>query len=192
MPHPFSIALKVVWGLFIIYWLWSARKIKLSSKMESIPKRFLLYWLPVLVAVFLIGPGDWFGRTWLREQFVPHSYFVETIGLLIVILGGIIAVWARYLLGRNWSLVVQVKEDHELIKNGPYGIVRHPIYSGLLTMFLGNAIMVGDWRGLIAVAILFISFYFKLKKEEIWLGEYFGEQYKQYKEHTRMIIPGIL
>lgn len=94
--------------------------------------------------------------------------------------------------GKNWSLSVQKKENHELIKSGPYSILRHPIYTGILLIFIGNTIIVGDYRGIIAVVIVFISFWFKLKKEEKWLTEIFGEKYLNYAENTKAIIPYLL
>lgn len=192
MHHVFSIALKIVWGIVLMYWIWSAFKIKTNLKTESLIKRALLYWFPLIIAGLLLGPGDWFAHNIIRKQFVPHSYFVESIGLSICVIGAFIAIWSRQLIGKNWSLAVQLKEDHELIQKGPYSLVRHPIYSGLILLFLGNAIMVGDWRGLIAVAIVFASFLYKSLKEESWLTDQFGTKYESYKENTDMFIPGIL
>ncbi|MCB0746157.1 MAG: isoprenylcysteine carboxylmethyltransferase family protein [Ignavibacteriae bacterium] len=192
MHHEFSLALKIVWAVVLIYWLWSARKIKSFSKIESISKRAFFYWLPLAIGALLLGPGNWFGNNIIREQFVPHSYLVEFIGLAVCIFGAFIAIWSRQLIGKNWSLAVQLKEDHELIQKGPYSLVRHPIYSGLILLFLGNAVMVGDWRGLIAVAIVFASFLYKSRKEENWLIAQFGTKYKNYKKNTDMFIPGIL
>jgi len=151
-----------------------------------------MYWLPLFVAVLLLGPGEWFGHSWLRERFVPHGRWVEAIGLGIVWAGVLIACWARYVLGRNWSSVVQLKVDHELIEHGPYRLVRHPIYTGLLVAFFGNAVMVGDWRGLIAVAIVFASFWRKLRLEETWLGEFFGSRYDEYRQRSYALLPGII
>jgi protein-S-isoprenylcysteine O-methyltransferase Ste14 len=113
-------------------------------------------------------------------------------GLVFCFTGFLIACQARYLLGKNWSLSVQKKEKHELILTGVYKFVRHPIYTGLLLMFFGNAIIVGDWRGLIAVAIVFISFWFKLRKEEKWLMEIFGEEYVEYKRGTKALVPWVI
>ena len=73
------------------------------------------------------------------------------------------AVWARVYLGRNWSGTVTVKQDHELIRSGPYGFVRHPIYTGLLLAMLGTAIAIGEWRGLVAFALFTIGFLLKLR-----------------------------
>ncbi len=136
--------------------------------------------------------GEWFGHTLIRENFVPHTNFIGIIGLVFCILGAIIACWSRYKLGRNWSLSVQKKENHELIHSGIYKIVRHPIYTGLLLLFIGNTIIVGDYRGIIAVLIVFISFWLKLTKEEKLLTENFGSQYIEYRKKTKALIPYIL
>ncbi|MGH8062306.1 MAG: methyltransferase family protein [Pseudoxanthomonas sp.] len=192
MSHEFSAALRITWCVVLFYWFWSARQAKPSIQTEPLGKRLLAYWLPLLVAVLLLGPGEWFGHGPLREQFVPHSFAVESGGLVLCIAGAFLACWSRYLLGRNWSGTVQLKQDHELIERGPYQWVRHPIYSGLLLLFLGNAIMVGDWRGLLAVAIVFVSFWRKLKLEERWLSQHFGETYRAYMQRTKALIPALL
>lgn len=181
--------LTATWLVVILYWLWNAIGAKRTSKSESVGKRLLLYWLPPFVAALLLGPGDWFGHTWLRENFVPHTDTVGIIGLFFCVSGAFIACWSRFLLGRNWALSVQLKQEHELIVTGPYAYVRHPIYTGLLMMFAGNALIVGDYRGILAVAIVFVSFWYKLRKEEMWLGSLFGEKYNKYKKiHTRLFL----
>jgi protein-S-isoprenylcysteine O-methyltransferase Ste14 len=88
--------------------------------------------------------------------------------------------------------VVQVKQDHELIQRGPYRFVRHPIYTGLLLAFFGTAVAIGEWRGLICVAIVAASFWFKLRLEERWMRENFGAAYEQYMQRTKALIPGVL
>jgi len=70
--------------------------------------------------------------------------------------------------------------------------VRHPIYSGLLLAFLGTALMIGEWRALLAAAITAISFWRKLRLEERWLGEYFGAAYADYMRRVKALVPGIL
>ena len=142
--------------------------------------------------MLLLGPGEWFGHSWLRENFIEHTDLVGTIGLSISLTGAIIACTSRYTLGKNWSLSVQEKEDHRLVQNGIYKLVRHPIYTGLLFLFLGNVIIVGDYRGIIAILIVFISFWFKLKKEEKLLSETFGLRYIEYKKRTKALIPYLL
>ncbi|HUA78797.1 MAG TPA: isoprenylcysteine carboxylmethyltransferase family protein [Dyella sp.] len=145
-----------------------------------------------MVALLLLGPGEWFGHSALREQFVPHTTLVYALGLALVVLGAALAIVSRMMLGRNWSASVQLKQEHELITVGPYRFIRHPIYTGLLILFLGDAVMVGDWRGLLAVAIVFVSFWRKLRLEEAWLAAHFGEPYQHYQARTKALIPALL
>ncbi len=88
------------------------------------------------MAVFLLGlfllASDRFRDGWLGLRFMPASYGVQVAGLALTVAGCLFAIWARITLGGNWSGRVTVKEGHELIVKGPYGLARHPIYSGIL------------------------------------------------------------
>jgi protein-S-isoprenylcysteine O-methyltransferase Ste14 len=192
MPLFATAGLRLSWGAVLAYWAWSAHRAKRTEQIEPRALRLLAYWLPLAIAFSLLGPGEWFGDSVLREQFVPHSLPVYGIGLASCVAGAALAIWSRWLLGSNWSSVVALKQDHELIEAGPYRHVRHPIYSGLLLLFLGNALMVGDWRGLLAVAIVAASFWRKLRVEEAWLTQRFGEHYRDYLGRTRALVPGVL
>lgn len=191
MSEYIKISLKIIWLIVIGYWVFSSFKVKNVEKTSSFFKNFIFYWFPLIAAIFLLGPGDWFGDSWLREKFVDHTNTVGLIGLFLCIIGAVICCYSRYLLGKNWSLVVQQKENHELIKNGIYGIIRNPIYTGLLFLFAGNAIIVGDYRAIIAVLIILISFLFKIKKEEQLLSELFKNDYDEYRQKTKALIPYI-
>jgi len=182
----------VCWYFLLAWWLWSARGNKVVARGEPWMTRLLLYWMPLTLAFVLLGPGDWFGRTWLREGIVPHTLPFFATAFVIVAAGVALACWSRYLLGRNWSSVVQIKKDHELIEAGPYRYIRHPIYSGLLLAFIGTAIREGDVRGIVAVLIVLASFWRKLQMEERMLGETFGGAYAAYKARTAALIPGVL
>lgn len=192
MSNYIKIVLQICWIIIILYWFYSRNKTKKVNQQEGFVKRFFYYILPLMVAVLLLGPGEWFGHSIIRENFVEHTNFVGIVGLVFCLGGTFLACWARYNLGNNWSLSVQEKENHQLIKSGIYGIIRHPIYSGLLMLFVGNAIIVGDYRGIIAVLIVFISFWYKLLKEEKILLSIFGNQYTEYKKKTKALIPYIL
>ena len=98
---------------------------------------------------------------------------------------------ARRWLGRNWSGTVTVKHDHELVTGGPYGIVRHPIYTGLLGGFIGSAIALGEWRGLVAVVLVLIAFMRKIRLEERWMQERFGDAYRRYRQRVPALVPGL-
>lgn len=189
MPPFFEHALRICWLAFIAYWLWSARRVKAPKHAESLARRFFAHWLPLIVAVLLLGPGGWFGHSWWREQFVPHTTLVYSIGLALCVAGVALAIWARTILGANWSAQVQIKQGHELIERGPYALVRHPIYTGLILLFAGNAVMVGDWRGVIAVAIVTVSFWRKYLLEEKLLSQEFGATYADYRRRTYPLFP---
>jgi protein-S-isoprenylcysteine O-methyltransferase Ste14 len=109
--------------------------------------------------------------------------------VILIVAGLLFTVWARQRLGRNWSGTVQVKQDHQLILDGPYRLVRHPIYTGLVVAFLGSAIVIGDWFALLAVLIAFGSFWRKLTLEERFMRETFGTAYEEYRARTAALIP---
>lgn len=192
MPPFFEHGLRLAWVAVLGYWLWSSRSAKPVVSQEPLAVRIAAYWLPLAMAALLLGPGPWFGHSLLREQFVPHTTPVYAAGLSLAVAGAMLCIYSRFLLGRNWSATVQLKQDHELIQAGPYRHIRHPIYTGFLLLFLGNAVMVGDWRGLLAVAIVFASFWRKLRIEEKWLAEHFGPAYQAYRSHTKALIPAVL
>ena len=192
MSEYIKTGLKIVWLIVGLYWLISGLITKKAESQENFLKRFIQYWLPLIIAFFLLGPGDWFGTSWLREKFIEHTNLAGIIGLVLCIAGAVVACWSRYLIGRNWSLSIQKKDEHQLIQNGIYKIIRHPIYTGLLLLFIGNGIIVGDYRAIIAVIIVFTSFWFKLKKEEKLLIETFGNKYLSYMMNTKALIPFVL
>jgi len=192
MELPIAAIIKASWIVFAVVWLWGWRRVKAATRKEPVLPRILKYWLPLAVAVALIGPENWFHRSWLGERIYPPNLTIAMLGMLLTMLGVAFACWARFILGRNWSSVVQVKQDHELIQRGPYRWVRHPIYTGLLLAFLGTGIAIGEWRGPICVVIVAVSFWFKLRLEERWMRENFGAAYDQYMQRTKALIPGVL
>jgi protein-S-isoprenylcysteine O-methyltransferase Ste14 len=97
--------------------------------------------------------------------------------------------WARLILGRNWSGVVTLKEDYELVQRGPYRFVRHPIYTGLQSMFLSTAIAYGSLAAFIAVPLVFVSFWIKLSQEERLMVKQFPDDYPGYQRRVKRIIP---
>ena len=192
MQLPTEAVLNALWILFVAYWIWSARKVKGASRTEPAWSRLLKYWLPLVVAVLLLEPGRLYGGSVLGARFLPAAGWAAPLGMVMTLAGLLFACWARQVLGSNWSAVVQLKQDHELIERGPYRHVRHPIYTGLLLAFLGTAMALGEWRGLLALTIVAVSFWFKLRLEERWLGEQFGPAYADYKRRVKALVPGIL
>jgi protein-S-isoprenylcysteine O-methyltransferase Ste14 len=181
--------INALWILFGLYWLVSAFKLKKTKKRESWSQR-LRYVLPLVVAFYLLSrPEAHYG--WLGARFVPASNVTEWIGALLTAAGVGIAFWARWHLGANWSGVVTLKEGHELIRTGPYRTIRHPIYTGILLALLGTAVAVGEARGLLALAIAWLSFYIKARREESFLIQEFGDSFAEHSRHTGMFLPHV-
>jgi protein-S-isoprenylcysteine O-methyltransferase Ste14 len=179
--------INALWILFGVYWLVSAFKRKKTKQRESWSQRFR-YSLPLLVALYLLSrPEAHYG--WLGARFVPASDAVGWLGVVLTAAGVAIAFWARWHLGANWSGVVTLKEGHELIRSGPYRTIRHPIYTGILLALLGTAVAVGEVRGLLALAIAWLSFYIKARREESFLTQEFGPGFAEHRRHTGMFLP---
>lgn len=181
-----------IWLLWVAYWAISALNVKRAVRVESGISRFGKYFLPIIIAVLLLQYFPIYRGTFLAKRFVPGEWWIVWLGFALTVAGLAFTCWARVILGRNWSGVVQVKQDHELITRGPYDIVRHPIYTGLLLAFFGTALAIGEWRGLIATAIIGVSFWRKLRLEERWMTEQFGEQYRGYMQRVKALIPWLL
>ena len=183
--------LKLAWLALLLYWLWGALRAKAHMRRQHLSVRIVAYWVPFLIAVALLGPGHWYGSTFLHHRFAPKSLWIEGFGVALVFIGVALACWSRHILGRNWSMAVELKQGHELIQSGPYRVVRHPIYTGLLTGFIGTVIAIGEWRGLISIAIFGVFIIYKLRVEERWLSELFGPAYREYSDRTKALVPGV-
>jgi protein-S-isoprenylcysteine O-methyltransferase Ste14 len=185
-PTPAGI-ISGLWALFALYWLVSALHRKKTKRRESMAQR-MLYLFPLILAFYLLNHSG-FGYGWLGARFVPHTGLVEWLAVLLTAAGVAVACWARFHLGANWSGVVTLKENHELIRTGPYRTIRHPIYTGILLAFLGNAVLVGQLRGLLGLAILWASFYIKARREESFLAQEFGPNFNEHIQRTGMFLP---
>lgn len=147
-------------------------------------------WLGAFLLLYLSRPGrNALGP--LGRRVLPGTAPVAALGLLLTIGGLVLAFWARATLGGNWSGLVTFKEDHTLVRTGPYASVRHPIYTAILTMFLGTAIAYGTLAAVGAFPLAVVSFVVKARQEERLLARHFPEEYAEYRTHTSMLVPGV-
>lgn len=180
----------LLWGVWGLYWLIAARDVKRTVRKEGFAS-LAAHLVPLAIACMLLA-SQRFPIAWLYGHFMQSTPLTSFLGAGVVAAGLGFAVWARLVLGRNWSGTVTLKQDHELIRRGPYRWVRHPIYTGLLLGFLGTAIALTQWRGLLALLIAFVALWRKLRHEERWLGEVFGVDYAQYRSEVAALIPFML
>jgi len=179
-----------VWIGFILFWLIIGLGASRAVKKQSLWGRALTIVAGATPFLLLFADNLRWGP--LAWRVVPQEGFVLAAGVALTYCGLVLAAWARVLLGRHWSGTVTIKKDHQLIRNGPYAVVRHPIYSGLILALFGTALVEGEARGLAAVAIAFVVFSHKLRLEEQFMIERFGDEYKDYRKHTRALVPFIL
>jgi protein-S-isoprenylcysteine O-methyltransferase Ste14 len=175
-----------MWCVWAAFWIVASVGTKPTRWRESISSRASHVILLLAAAVLLTKPR-WLPPM-LSARFAPAGNLLPVLGAIMVAAGLGFALWARAHLGRNWSGIITVKEGHTLVRTGPYGIVRHPIYTGLLLALLGTAVAIGEWRGVFAVFCALIGFLRKIKVEEMRMSENFPE-YAQYRQQTAALIP---
>ena len=116
--------------------------------------------------------------------------WITFIGGIIIFSGVAIRVWAIQVLGKFFTATVQIQEDHHLIQQGPYRLVRHPSYLGAFLAFIGSALVLNSWVGvLIAIVSMLIAYYYRIHAEEKALLKAFGKQYIHYQRKTNKMIP---
>jgi protein-S-isoprenylcysteine O-methyltransferase Ste14 len=188
MSVYFGWMLAVLWVGWLIYWTVASSGVKPTARTTGWQNQ-IAYSAPLWAAAILLvnrhlGP--------LSARFLPERFWLEAAGVILTAAGLGFAIWARRHLGTNWSGEVTVKRDHELIRSGPYALARHPIYTGLALAFAGTAVAIGEWRGLLALALAVASFWYKLRIEERVMRETFGSAYDDYARDVKALIPFLL
>jgi protein-S-isoprenylcysteine O-methyltransferase Ste14 len=175
------------WYAFLIVWAIGALKLKPTKAAE--PDAARLFTGIVMACALALLFSHWVRGGILGMRVFPDSPGLERTGVALTFAGAAFAILARMSLGQNWSSRVTLKVGHELIRSGPYKYVRHPIYTGILLAIVGTAIVVGEWRGIFAIALSIIALGLKAQREELLLSTEFGGGYRQYREQTGFLIP---
>jgi len=178
-----------MWIAYSVYWWAISKNVRESERQE--PRSSRLVRLVLIVCAFALLWLPSVPLPALNQRFLPSGAWCFWLGAALTAGGLLFSVWARRHLGKNWSQAVTIKEGHELITSGPYALVRHPIYTGLLLGFLGCAVARGEWRGVLAVALVFVALWQKLKLEEKWMRAQFGESYEAYSRRVAALVPYI-
>jgi len=177
------------WSVFVIVWLVAAFRAKRTVEKQSL--------LSALAHRIPVGLGWWFLAfprisPTMNRVVIPRTAFSQIIGVAICVLGLFFTLWARRTLAGNWSSDVTFKRDHELIRTGPYRIVRHPIYTGVLVMCLGTAIEIGALRGVFGLLLVGVGFWIKLTQEERLLLRHFPDSYPSYQRDVKALVPFVI
>jgi protein-S-isoprenylcysteine O-methyltransferase Ste14 len=190
MSHATSLVIiAALWMAWLLVWLLAARHVKATLWREPAISS-LLNRLPLFAAAVLLATRRFVPPS-LAERCVPLSPMIDAVGILLVLAGLGFAIWARWYLGSNWSAAVTLKDQHTLIRTGPYRYVRHPIYSGILLAICGSAAIIGEGRAALAVLLAFLGLFYKSRIEEKVMRERFPE-YDAYRRETAALIPFLL
>jgi protein-S-isoprenylcysteine O-methyltransferase Ste14 len=182
--------INTVWLLVAIYWVVGIVHAKPTVKRESTLSSALHVAMSCAAVLLVWNPATGIG--FLGHRLVSAAGWVQWLGLAVTICGCAFAIWARTCLGSNWSAMVTVKQNHELILRGPYTVVRHPMYSGFLLALAGTVIAVGEVRAFIGLGLAFIAFFLKTVAEERFMRQEFSGEYARYSQRVRRLIPFIL
>jgi protein-S-isoprenylcysteine O-methyltransferase Ste14 len=175
----------VLWLVFAVYWGIESRN-RLPTERGERTRSTVLHQVMLNIALLLLFipvPG-------LNGWFLPDRWrFTIVVGAVIQVASGALAVWARRHLGRNWAAEVRIGVGHELIRSGPYRRLRHPIYTGMLGMFVGTAIASSRYHALVGVGLLYIAYLRKTRLEEEILSQTFGGTYDTYRQSSWRLVP---
>lgn len=175
----------VSWIALIVYWLVAATRVKRRASGRPRWPIGVRLFIALLVVLLLRWRGF---LEWHRMATLFADPAVRTVGMLMCVLGVGFAIWARWYLGRNWGPPMSLREGHELVAGGPYGYVRHPIYSGILFAVLGTVLAEGPpW--LVLLVVYFAFFLYSARTEEQLMLRQFPDQYPAYRRRTKMLIP---
>jgi protein-S-isoprenylcysteine O-methyltransferase Ste14 len=176
-----------LWLVWLAYWTVSGFRTKQVLRAEDVGSR-LLHLVPLVLGIALLMFRR-AGGPWLAVRIYPQTAGSFWIGTALIVLGLGFTSWARIHLAGNWSGTVTLKQNHSLTRTGPYRLVRHPIYTGLLTAILGSAIATAEWRGVVAFVLITVSFLRKIVVEERFLTTQFGDAYARYRAEVPALVP---
>jgi protein-S-isoprenylcysteine O-methyltransferase Ste14 len=180
----------ICWAVFYVYWLVSAFATKRTAARESVIGS-IAYRIPPVAGVFMVVLAPRMPEP--LSHLVIRSSAGVCIGVMALSLAGLCTcVWARIVLGRNWSSTVVIKVGHELVQRGPYRYVRHPIYTGIIMMFAANVILVGRVGGILGLILFACGWVMKLLREERIMMQQFPSAYPEYMKRTKRLVPFVI
>jgi protein-S-isoprenylcysteine O-methyltransferase Ste14 len=181
-----GVVILTCWIILLLYWTICAFFQKETKEKPTLKSR-MFYSLVLLVSYLLLLFSYKF--SFLNYILIRTSLAINVVSIFLALGGLIICLYSRKVLGSNWSREVLLKKNHELITVGPYRYIRHPIYSGLLMLFLGTALAIGNLGSIIGFILLFFNFKQKYLDEEALMIRHFKKRYLRYMKKTRALIP---
>ncbi len=188
-----TVAISVCWGAVVLVWvigaLYNAVKGPTRDRrpsLRSMVGRILaLVVIVIVVLVVRLVPA----HTW--HSLRVDSPWVTFVGLAILLVSAAFTLWARFTLGTMWTMDAAVKKGHRLRTDGPYGVTRHPIYTGMLGMLVGSILLAGLGRSVLILVAGAVFFEVKIHEEERLMLATFPDEYAHYRRRVPQLIPGL-
>ena len=190
MKFDLDQAVSLPWMALAVFWVITAVGAKRPLRTEPVAARLYHVLFTATAFALLFRHDARIGQ--LGWRVIPVSPEAAYSGLALTGLGVAFAIWARSTLGGNWSAAVTLKENHSLVQRGPYRLVRHPIYAGVLFAMLGSAVVYGELGCFVAVVLAFLGWWLKARREEEFMARQFGEDYRRYQRSVKQMIPFVL
>jgi len=181
--HAVEFVFAIGWAAFWTYWLVAA--LSMTRGRVAWSRELRIRAVIVVLVILLLRLGAF------RNNGLNSDPWRAGLGLVLLAVGLGFAIWARLHIGRNWGTPMSQKDDPELVTSGPYRLVRHPIYSGVLVAGVGTAVAL-SWAWLVAVALAGVYFVYSATFEERDLTEEFPDSYPVYRRSTKMLVPFVL
>jgi protein-S-isoprenylcysteine O-methyltransferase Ste14 len=150
---------------------------------------------PIVAMLLVVGALSLAGT--LTDEEIPAgvtiaSSWLQPIGLVLLAGSTALAVWARLVLGTSWSVGPRLAGDGRLRTSGPYGVTRHPIYTGILGMLIGTALISGMAASILVVLAAVVFMEIKIRREERLLLASFPDEYPRYRQRVPQLVPGLV
>jgi protein-S-isoprenylcysteine O-methyltransferase Ste14 len=178
--HAVEYIFAIGWAAFWIYWLVMAFGAKRSHVAWSRELRIRAVIFIAAILLFRVGT--------FRHNVDNTDSWRAGFGLALFASGLLFAIWARVHIGRNWGTPMSRKDEPELVTSGPYRLVRHPIYSGILLGGVGTALAL-SWLWIVPTVLAGVYFIYSANVEERYMAEQFPDTYPVYRHSTKMLVP---
>lgn len=182
----------ILWAALLVGWSIGTMISVRSLQRQRSESRFPHIAIQVMGLWMLFGSSRLMHGTFMADDLLPGQADVALFGLSFTVVGMWFGLWARVMLHRMWGETGAVGHQHALLCTGPYRLMRHPVYAGVIVAAVGTAIIFRRVECFLGVLLIAAGFWFKLRIEEQLMLQQFGEEYARYRSTVRALIPFLL
>jgi protein-S-isoprenylcysteine O-methyltransferase Ste14 len=188
----FKITFVVLWAAYTIIRLPHAKSYKGVKKLKAEGKNRERLLVGLVSIGTTLAPLVWVFTDWFAAFNAGLDDGIRIAGVLIAVLSLALFHWVHKVLGQNWSPVLEIREDHAIVKQGPYKTIRHPMYTQVWLWVIAQFLIISNWiAGLAGIVAWSVLYFVRVPKEEAMLIAEFGDGYRQYMDETGRIFPKI-